>query len=336
MWSPPSPDPGIEAYNVQLAAAQKTDFANAVRERLQLVSAMNRRPSDDLRAEERDIVYANLLRQLMGGLDRHVTSELVREMFDVDEMLYFVAPDYWRPQLKAIKPPLLKPNYPPEPAELLQPPFPQPTDPPSPIDTSQIGNPDLTDNTVLSWYGLQDTNGNIASDGTIIEEIRNNYLITEQTQPAPKGSSLGWLIQIDADSCRNEFLNAAWVKAVLPFKPGHELDALAWLQSTNPPVEGINGLSATYELQPGDPTSWQGQSIGWVLQQLAQKIQDQNTDMNNTLATETVFEDGFDPLEGGFRATDPYQVFDQWIEVMPTDQVVAVAVQYDPKTGKQI
>jgi hypothetical protein len=48
-----------------------------------------------------------------------------------------------------------------------------------------------------------------------------------------------------------------------------------------------------------------------------------------------VFEKGFDPLEGGFRPAEPYQVFDQWVEVLPTDQVVAVEVNYDPKTGQQ-
>jgi hypothetical protein len=30
------------------------------------------------------------------------------------------------------------------------------------------------------------------------------------------------------------------------------------------------------------------------------------------------------------------EVFDQWIEVLPTDQVVPVEVKYDPKTGRQI
>jgi hypothetical protein len=36
------------------------------------------------------------------------------------------------------------------------------------------------------------------------------------------------------------------------------------------------------------------------------------------------FERSFDPLEGGFRATgEAYETFDQWIEVMPTDEIVA-------------
>jgi hypothetical protein len=61
---------------------------------------------------------------------------------------------------------------------------------------------------------------------------------------------------------------------------------------------------------------------------------------------EKVYEHGFRPLENGFRVdpTDPdrehpgryFQVFDQWVEVLPTDQVVPVPVKYDPKSGQQL
>ncbi len=56
------------------------------------------------------------------------------------------------------------------------------------------------------------------------------------------------------------------------------------------------------------------------------------------LPTEKVFEHGFDPLQGGFTAggDEPFAVFTQWVEVLPTDQVVAVEVKYDPKTGRQV
>ena len=62
---------------------------------------------------------------------------------------------------------------------------------------------------------------------------------------------------------------------------------------------------------------------------------------------EKVFEHGFYPLNGGFRVNpkdpdpdpnnkDPhFQVFDQWVGVLPTDQVVPVEIEYDPKTGRQ-
>jgi hypothetical protein len=72
-----------------------------------------------------------------------------------------------------------------------------------------------------------------------------------------------------------------------------------------------------------------------VLELLAAELKASNTNIDNNLVTEKVFEKGFDPLEGGFRPAEPYQVFDQWREVLPTDQVVAVEVQYDPKTGQQ-
>jgi hypothetical protein len=55
------------------------------------------------------------------------------------------------------------------------------------------------------------------------------------------------------------------------------------------------------------------------------------------LPTEKVFEKGFDPLAGGFNASAAhYDVFDQWIEVLPTDQIAVVEVSYNPKTGRQL
>ena len=53
------------------------------------------------------------------------------------------------------------------------------------------------------------------------------------------------------------------------------------------------------------------------------------------LPPDEVFEKGFDPLIGGFRASwkEHFEFVDQWIEVLPTDQIVAVEVEYDPKTG---
>ena len=51
-----------------------------------------------------------------------------------------------------------------------------------------------------------------------------------------------------------------------------------------------------------------------------------------------VYEHGFYPLQGGFRANvqKNYEIFDQWLEILPTDQVVPVEVKYDPKTGRQV
>jgi hypothetical protein len=63
-------------------------------------------------------------------------------------------------------------------------------------------------------------------------------------------------------------------------------------------------------------------------------------DDNRVSATpiEKVYEHGFYPLQGGFKAITehPFEVCSQWIEVLPTDQVVPVEVKYDPKTGRQV
>ena len=160
------------------------------------------------------------------------------------------------------------------------------------------------------------------------------YLITEDSQPAPNGASLGWTIQLDGDERRNEFLNAAWIKAVIPVNPGRELEALAWLQNEN--VEGSDGLNDPYTPQPGDPANYRG-TVGQVLQMMAAYLAAQNADISKTLGTEKVFEAGFDPLANGIQL-DPtidfkkdakaYEMFDFWLEVLPTDEVVAV--DYDP------
>jgi hypothetical protein len=70
--------------------------------------------------------------------------------------------------------------------------------------------------------------------------------------------------------------------------------------------------------------------------------EDEINDDNRVSATpiDKVYEHGFYPLQGGFRVKPEegkeFVVFDQWIEVLPTDQVVPVEVTYDPKAGRQI
>ncbi|MFD2351144.1 hypothetical protein ACFSTC_20145 [Nonomuraea ferruginea] len=155
------------------------------------------RPSQDLRSEERQVIYGSLIHKLKPFElfeNQYLGSELLRQIFDVDEMLYFVAP---------------------------------------------------------GWYSHTDRTNAIDPGGHATDEWRVDYLITEQTQPAPLGSSLGWLIQIDGDARRNEFLNAAWAKAVLPVRPGREIAALEWLRQAN--VEGEAALDLPYEFQEGDP-----------------------------------------------------------------------------------
>jgi hypothetical protein len=178
------------------------------------------------------------------------------------------------------------------------------------------------------------------------------------------GSSLGWLLQLDGDTMRNAFLNAPWVKAVIPIRPGREEAAINWLKG----VEGMNGITDDVIYHASDPNEvdingnpLEGQKLIDVLFDLAKKIKRKHDDGiqmgdfpkasevvdpvladpgNTVTATpvDRVYEHGFFPLEGSFRANvgDDYEIFDQWTEVLPTDQIVPVEVAYDPKTGRQI
>ncbi|WRZ91542.1 hypothetical protein OHB54_22145 [Streptomyces sp. NBC_01007] len=312
------------AYQKEVARLQHEAYGKAVRERLQLVSTMRNRTPEDLRSEERRVVFRNLIRRLEQAkqypddpkYQPFPEAEGLQHLFDVDEMLYFVAPDYWRPGVVPAPPTTMNSTgrYPLPPED----------------ETSPTGaaTPPLQGQTVAGWYSRAEKYK--ANDGA--DEFRVDYLITEQTQPAPLGSSLGWLIQIDADERRNEFLNAAWVKAVLPVRPGQEQAALNWLIK----IEGEAGLDVPYVPVVEDPSTYQGKKIGEVLALLAAELTLSNSDYTKTQTSEKVFETGFDPLEGGFKPAAPYEVFDQWVQVLPTDQVVATAVRYDSKTGQQL
>ncbi len=237
-----------------------------------------KRAEEDLRSEERTVIFRRLIRDLSGianGPEPHLLSELIRSVFDVDKMLYYVAQEWWMPRK----------HHPQRHGEKIQ----------------------LADEDRVSWGG----------DKTF---GRPNYYLTEESEPAPMGASLGWLLQLDGDAHRNAFLNSPWVKAILPIRPGREAAAINWLKQAH--VEGADDLDAAYG---GTEPELAGKTIGEAALALAQHVTAQESILQNTLATETVYENGFDPLEGGFRATgEPFEVFDQWIEVLPTDQVVAV------------
>ena len=70
---------------------------------------------------------------------------------------------------------------------------------------------------------VADQTRSLTGDDTVMwggEKRDSNYKITEESNPARMGSSLGWLLQLDGDNLRNAFLNAPWVKAVIPIRPG--------------------------------------------------------------------------------------------------------------------
>jgi hypothetical protein len=201
---------------------------------------------------------------------------------------------------------------------------------------------------------------NTVSWGGVGEGRADNYYITEDSEPARMGSSLGWLLQLDGDAMRNAFLNAPWVKAVIPIRPGKERAAINWLQRLH--VEGTDGLDDKYvapaeelaQIPHGGPNVTVRDAINHLCSVVAEKHakgmvvgrypdpEDEINDDNRVSATpiDKVYEHGFYPLQGGFRVKPEegkeFVVFDQWIEVLPTDQVVPVEVTYDPKAGRQI
>lgn len=78
---------------------------------------------------------------------------------------------------------------------------------------------------------------------------RDDYEITDDSEPARFGKSLGWLIQLDGDRRRNEFLNSPWIRTCLPIRPGVEREAIQWLAQH---IEGSRGFSLTAGTPLGD------------------------------------------------------------------------------------
>jgi hypothetical protein len=281
-------------YDAEKQRILEKSFMESVRQRIKDASNIKSRPSWDLREEERTIIYRKLIERLM--LDSwhlpkpedvnnharlsHVRSEVIRAIFDVDAMLYFVAPEWWMPRKH-------KRQY--------------------------NGKADfhLTDKDLVKWDD--------------IDKRDDNYKITEDSAPAKLGSSLGWLLQLDGDNLRNAFLNAPWVKAVIPIRPGREKAALNWLKS----IEGHQNDGWNTPYVGEDDAEFLGKTVGEVLEIITDRMEKENGDIKNVLEADKVFEHGFDHLAGGFDAGLPAnQVFSQWVSVLPTDQIVAV--EYEP------
>lgn len=348
-----------EAFKARERAEYERAYVEAVKDRVTLASKIASRSGEELREEERIVVYRRLIQDmLLQGVPlpddrtRHAVAEVINSMFDVEKMLYFVAPEWWRPRLHRSHQQL-----------------PEPTTPgASPFATvgdlvvrkgltkwwhgaASIAGPSLLESSTVGWGGLTD-------------QGRDNYFITDESDPARFGSSLGWLLQLDGDNMRNAFLNAPWIKAVIPIRPGREEAAINWLMG----VEGMNGITDDVIYHASNPDErdidgqpMEGQKMIDILMNLGRKIRAKYEDglkngkypkpadvsdpalvddENSVTSTpiDRVYEHGFFPLKGGFRANvgDDYEVFDQWTEILPTDQIVPVEVTYDPKTGRQV
>lgn len=280
-------------FNEEKNRAYQESYQDAVRQRIKAASEIVQRPSWDLREEERTVVYRKLIRRLMidswqlPDTDEnrrlsHVRAEVVRSIFDVDSMLYFVAPEWWMPQRRRGR---------------------------LDLDVKGLDQTfNLTEQDLVTWGG---------------EKRPDNYKITEESAPARLGSSLGWLMQLDGDNLRNAFLNAPWVKAVIPVHPGREEAALNWLQH----IEGHedDGWHSPYLGTAVEDAEFQGKEVGEVLAIIAERMVKENGGVDQTLKADEVYEKGFSHLQGGFNAgLAPNEVFSQWIAVLPTDQIVAV------------
>ena len=142
----------------------------------------------------------------------------------------------------------------------------------------------------------------------------------------------------------------------MPIRVGKERAAINWLRQAH--VEGSDGLDATYVATPDDPPELQSTpghtvTVGGALEVLVSKIQefdqksrtaivanpadpeDASNHFAGSLPTEAVYEHGFYPLKGGVHFDGDgteQKIFSQWMEILPTDQVAALQVEYDPKT----
>jgi hypothetical protein len=326
--------------------ASEAAFYAAAKERIEIAASVKKRLFEDLREEERTLVYRALIADLMAtdaksgdpnyqiatDQQRHLYATVINAIFDIDKLLYFVAPEWWKPRSHS----------------KLR------------LGANISGeNMAIPGDKTVSW-----------SDKA---ERDDNYYITANSEPARLGSSLGWLLQLDGDDNRNRFLNAPWVRAVIPIRPGMEEAAIHWLQAAD--VEGAQGLADQYAAVGGeaeeianglaavglacDDPPTVGDAIRYLCVRLKDKHQEGSTeslfpdrdgidDEDKVWSTpiDKVYEHGFYPLERSFRANpvEPpadshspnFQIMAQWTEILPTDQIVPIAVDYNPVTGRMI
>lgn len=349
----------VNAHEAQKTQEFKKAYVEAARDRINQASEIRQRKFEDLREEERIAVYRILIQDMLSkhihfkdDRSRHAVAELLNSIFDVDKMLYFVAPEWWRPRLHQSAQGLgdigQPQNYPSGPA-------------PAPTNNLVLQNDSIYDIIKKVSFDVPPPKTEISDENVVhwggsYDNGRDNYYITDESQPARMGSSLGWLLQLDGDRMRNAFLNSPWVKAVIPIRPGKEKAALNWLQRVN--VEGSDGLDAEYVASPAEiaeiPFSGAYPTIADAISALADKIaakhqqavtpglfpSEEINDDNKVSAIplDKVYEHGFYPNQDGFKVDvgDQFEVFDQWLEVLPTDQIAPVEVKYDPVTGRQI
>lgn len=276
VWSPPPGPSGqdiidqnaaaLAAWQARRDSADLKQCQDSNRAYLALMDKLTPRNSDSLREEERTVVLRSVISTLFplnAEQIQMVGEEAAKTMFDLDSVLYFVAPEWWRPRT---------------------------------ISTSNN-----------KQRLMRAPRNFIAADDR--REDSRRYWITEESDPAVLGSSLGWEFQLDGDEERNRFINAPWVTVCVPIRT-------AWVSTVLPSLGRLDpsgSLLANY-----------GQLVALACELL--KREDPTANASVVGGVEGVFQTGYNPLAGGIdlSASRPDQIFAEWSEVMPTDQLVAV------------
>ncbi|MCB9883679.1 MAG: hypothetical protein H6832_17335 [Planctomycetes bacterium] len=277
-------------------------YVATLRERIQLARSIRARSARDLRSEERAALLRRTVATLFdvptqyetiaGRIDRsrpaelHALSEHVRSLFDIDGMLYYLAPDWWNPQMEKSR-------------------------------------GDITEARLRGGEGgAEDAPLELSPSDRVLfggghARRRNNYPITENSAPAPQGSSLGWLLQLDGDLRRNAMLNAAWAKVVIPIRRGKEMDAYDWLRTVG--VEGVRGLDKEVD---GDGSI----SVADAIRNFVSRLDERKRD-ERYLDEQRFYEFGYEEMQPRFpdpASLDPFARVASWREIVPTSQIVPV------------
>jgi hypothetical protein len=141
---------------------------------------------------------------------------------------------------------------------------------------------------------------------------RDTYELTDESEPAPLGRSLGWLIQLDGDRRRNEFLNSPWVRVCVPIRPGLEAEACRWLAKH---IEGGRGFNTA----PGTP-------IGALIDAIEAR---RSTEKEASPGPDYVTLEG-EPVPSNDAARAAFPVVDEYEVAVPTEGFVFEGIEFAP------
>ena len=227
-------------------------------------------------------------------------SELFQTLFDFERMVYFVAPDWYRPK----EPVVIKkrPKYNAAGEEI-----------------------DYTNDT--DWED-QIYSGQRSSQCDNVPN-RGYYSITEDSNPAPRGASLGWCLQLDGDDQRNAFLNSPWIRVAIPVMPGMEYEALEWLKKH----ETTNARSTSSQTSELSETEIKNRLSELFPEPDSSSGSGEN--QGSSISETKIFMSEFGDDSEAFNPTgEKGEKVATWIEVVPTKQTVAVQVEYDKVNGQ--